>query len=139
MRKTCKFLLAVWCCCGSTTTLAFLSSIVARRRRLSPSCVFGTIGNEDFASIFGSQEAAERKTRDLAREYHRRPNANATDSGGDKDKDKDESHNNKHEKAATNGKRSKKDEDLKETVARKTELTSRVVGKYVPPPGLWKK
>ena len=138
MRKTCKFLLVVWCCCGSkgsTTTLAFLTSIIARRRRLSPS--FGTIGNEDFAKIFGSQEAAERKTRDLAREYYPRPNANATDSGGGKDESR--TGNNKHEKAATTGKRSKKDEDLKETVARKTELTSRVVGKYVPPPGLWKK
>ena len=133
MRKTCKFLLVMWCCCccGSTTTFAFLTltSIVACRRRLSPSCVFGTIGNEDFATIFGSQEAAERKTRDLAREYHPRPNS-------DGDKEESRTGNNKHKKQQLLESKAKKDED---SVARKTKQTSRVVGKYVPPPGLSKK
>ena len=137
MRKTCKFLLVMWCCCGSTTTLAFLTltSIVARRRRLSPSCVFGTIGNEDFATIFGSQEAAERKTRDLARDYHPRPTTNTTDSGGGR-KEESRTGNNKHKKQQLLESEAKKDED---SVARKTKQTSRVVGKYVPPPGLSKK
>ena len=46
--------------------------------------VLGTIGNEDFSKIFGSQEAAERRTRDLAREYHPRPH---TADNGDGNKD----------------------------------------------------
>ena len=97
--------------------------------------MFGTIGNEDFATIFGSQEAAERKTRDLAREYHPRPNTNTTDSGGGR-KEESRTGNNKHKKQQLLESEAKKDED---SVARKTKQTSRVVGKYVPPPGLSKK
>ena len=48
--------------------------------------VLGTIGNEDFSKIFGGQEAAERRTRDLAREYEYHPRPHTTDNGdGNKD------------------------------------------------------
>lgn len=40
------------------------------RHQRQSSLVSFAIGNNDFAKIFGKQEAAERKIRDLAREYH---------------------------------------------------------------------
>lgn len=98
--------------------------------------MFGTIGNEDFAEIFGSQEAAERKTRDLAREYHPRPNTTNTNTNSGGGKEESRTGNNKHKKQQLLESEVKKDEG---SVARKTKQTSRVVGKYVPPPGLSKK
>ena len=128
MRQS-KFMLLVWCCCSAATTLAFLlsgTSIVVRRNLL------GTIGNEDFSEIFGSQEAAERRTRDLAREYHPRPKT--TDNDGGSGTEESSIGNNKHIQQQQDSEQNK-DPQPKKSVARKTK----VVGKYVPPPGLWKK
>ncbi len=122
-------MLLVWCCCSAPTTLAFLlsgTSIVVRRNLL------GTIGNEDFSEIFGSQEAAERRTRDLAREYHPRPKT--TDNDGGSGTEESSIGNNKHIQQQQDSEQNK-DPQPEKSVARKTK----VYGKYVPPPGLWKK
>ena len=121
-------MLVVWCCCSATTSVAFLpsgTSIVVRHHLPSSSYVFGTIGNEDFSKIFGSQEAAERRARDLAREYHPRPKT--TDNGGSGTEESNTG-NNKHIQQ-------QQDSEQNKSVAKK----SKVVRKYVPPPGLWKK
>ena len=44
----------------------------------------------------------------------------------------------KHKKQQQQESELSKEKDSKESVARKTKLT-KVIGKYVPPPGLWKK
>jgi len=89
--------------------------------------VFGTIGNEDFSKIFGSKEAAERRTRDLAREYHPRPKT--TDNDGVSGTEESSTSNNKHIQ------QQQQDSEQNKSVARK----SKVVRKYVPPPGLREK
>ncbi len=142
MRRTCKFLLVCgaaaqqrqpsWCVVAFSPSGAGSGSrtaIVACRHRPSSSCKLGTIGNEDFSKIFGSQEAAERRTRDLAREYHPRPNT--TDNTA---KEESSTGNNKHKQQQQQSE-SELNKESQESEARKTK----VVGKYVPPPGLWKK
>lgn len=138
MRKTCTFLL----CCPATTTInlsveAFSppgTSIVPRHRSSSSSSrvlLFGTIRNDDFSKIFGSQEAAERRTRDLAREYHppppRKPKIDADADGGE------------GESSSTGGNEQRQEgeanKDSEESAAKKIDKT-KVVRKYVPPPHL---
>ncbi|KAK1734879.1 hypothetical protein QTG54_014339 [Skeletonema marinoi] len=131
MRQS-KFMLVVCCCCSATTSVAFLpsgTSIVVRHHLPSSSYVFGTIGNEDFSKIFGSQEASERRTRDLAREYHPRPKT--TDNDGGSGTEESNTGNKKH----IQQQQQQQDSEQNKSVARK----SKVVRKYVPPPGLWKK
>jgi len=109
--------------------MAFLpsgTSIVVRHHLPSSSYVFGTIGNEDFTKIFGNKEAAERRTRDLAREYHPRPKT--TDNDGGSGTEESNTGNNKHI-------HQQQDSEQNKSVARK----SKVVRKYVPPPGLREK
>jgi hypothetical protein len=83
MSMTLVLLLCFMCSTGKTFSAflvgAFLPSmhIDNTRSKLasSPSLVVvgGTIGNDDFAKIFGKQEAAERRTRDLAYEFRHLP------------------------------------------------------------------
>lgn len=95
--RTYSFLvLLLWCCGPTTTTTARLfvgafmplstsKTLIVNSQRLSSSCVLygGALGNDDFSNIFGKQEAAERRTRDLAAEYHPRPKQPAVDSSKD--------------------------------------------------------
>eukprot|EP00984_Skeletonema_dohrnii_P004391 scaffold1565_cov144-Skeletonema_dohrnii-CCMP3373.AAC.2 len=133
MRQSkCMLVVVVWCCCSATTSLAFLpsgTSIVVRHHLPSSSYVFGTIGSEDFSKIFGSQEAAERRTRDLAREYHPRPKTTDNDGGTGSGTEESITSNNKHIQ------QQQQDSEQNKSVARK----SKVVRKYVPPPGLREK
>ena len=147
MKKTFKILL-VWCFFSITsTTLAFLPSrtsisivVIHRQHRPSSSShvLGGTIGNEDFSKIFGSQEAAERRTRDLASEWqYSRPNKTIN-----KDDGKEEistvsitgNGNNKNKQPKQKQQESELNKDSEESVSRKTKPIK--VGKYVPPPRL---
>ena len=148
MKKTFKILL-VWCFFSITsTTLAFLPSrtsisivIHSHHNRPSSSHVLGgTIGNEDFSKIFGSQEAAERRTRDLASEWqYSRPNKTIN-----KDDGKEEistvsitgngNNKNKNKQPKQKQQESEPNKDSEESVSRKTKPIK--VGKYVPPPRL---
>ena len=147
MKKTFKILL-VWCFFSITsTTLAFLpsrTSIVVIHRQHRPSSsshvLGGTIGNEDFSKIFGSQEAAERRTRDLASEWqYSRPNKTIN-----KDDGKEEistvsitgngNNKNKNKQPKQQQQESEPNKDSEESVSRKTKPIK--VGKYVPPPRL---
>ena len=146
MKKTFKILL-VWCFFSITSkTLAFLpfSSrtsisivVIHRQHRPSSSCVLGgTIGNEDFSKIFGSQEAAERRTRDLASEwqYSRRNNTNKDDDGKEEISTSTGINGNNKNKQQKQ-QESELNKDSEESVSsRKTKPIK--VGKYVPPPRL---
>lgn len=129
-KKTCTFLL-LWCLCSTTTILAFLlssgASIVVRHRP-SSSRVLGTIGNDDFSKIFGKQEAAERRTRDLAREYHPPPKKPFIDTDTDGSNDESNTDNTKQQQVESIVSQGS---DVKQV---KTEKVIRK--KYVPPPRL---
>lgn len=131
-KKTCTFLL-LWCLCSTTTILAFLlssgASIVVRHRP-SSSRVLGTIGNDDFSKIFGKQEAAERRTRDLAREYHPPPKKPFIDTDTDGSNDESNTDNTKQQQVESIVSQGS---DVKQV---KTEKVIRK--KYVPPPRLWR-
>ena len=147
MKKTFKILL-VWCFFSITsTTLAFLPSrtsisiVIHRQHRPSSSShvLGGTIGNEDFSKIFGSQEAAERRTRDLASEWqYSRPNKTNKDDGKEEISTTSTgiigNNKNKQQKQKQQ-QESELNTDLEESVSRKTRPIK--VGKYVPPPRLW--
>ena len=144
MKKTFKFLPVVWCCFNnSATTLAFLPSrtsisivIHSHHNRPSSSHVLGgTIGNEDFSKIFGSQEAAERRTRDLASEWqYSRPNKTNKDDGKEEISTSTGNGNNKNKQPKQKQQESEPNKDSEESVSRKTKPIK--VGKYVPPPRL---
>ena len=143
MKKTFKILL-VWCFFSITsTTLAFLpsrTSIVvhshSHHNRPSSSHVLGgTIGNEDFSKIFGSQEAAERRTRDLASEWqYSRPNKTNKDDGKEEEISTSTGNNNNKQQQQQQQQESELNKDSEESVSRKTKPIK--VGKYVPPPRL---
>ena len=144
MKKTFKILL-VWCFFSITsTTLAFLPSrtsisivIHSHHNRPSSSHVLrGTIGNEDFSKIFGSQEAAERRTRDLASEWqYSRPNKTNKDDGKEEIGTSTGNGNNKNKQPKQKQQESELNKDSEESVSsRKTKPIK--VGKYVPPPRL---
>ena len=143
MKKTFKILL-VWCFFSITsTTLAFLPSrtsisivIHSHHNRPSSSHVLGgTIGNEDFSKIFGSQEAAERRTRDLASEWqYSRPNKTNKDDGKEEIGTSTGNGNNKNKQPKQKQQESEPNKDSEESVSRKTKPIK--VGKYVPPPRL---
>ena len=144
MKKTFKILL-VWCFFSITsTTLAFLPSrtsisivVIHRQHRPSSSShvLGGTIGNEDFSKIFGSQEAAERRTRDLASEWqYSRPNKTNKDDGKEEIGTSTGNGNNKNKQPKQKQQESEPNKDSEESVSRKTKPIK--VGKYVPPPRL---
>ena len=144
MKKTFKILL-VWCFFSITsTTLAFLPSrtsisIVIHSHHNRPSSsshvLGGTIGNEDFSKIFGSQEAAERRTRDLASEWqYSRPNKTNKDDGKEEIGTSTGNGNNKNKQPKQKQQESEPNKDSEESVSRKTKPIK--VGKYVPPPRL---
>lgn len=140
-KRTYSFLvLLLWCCDGPTTTIttrtfvgAFLPLSTSKKsivdsHRQSSSCVLfgGALGNDDFSNIFGKQEAAERRTRDLAREYHPPPKQ-PTIKPINTDGDKDESSSSKNSKQQQE---SRVIEDSPDTAAMAIN-TTKVVQKYV--------
>ena len=145
MKKTFKILL-VWCFFSITsTTLAFLPSrtsisIVIHSHHNRPSSsshvLGGTIGNEDFSKIFGSQEAAERRTRDLASEWqYSRPNKTINkDDDGKEEISTGTGINGNNKNKQQKQQESEPNKDSEESVSRKTKPIK--VGKYVPPPRL---
>jgi len=132
MRDPCKILIG-WCCFVAMTTLAFLpsrTSSIAHRHQPSSSYLLDAIGYDDFSKIFGSQEAAERRTRDLAREYRGPP--------PQKSDDKDDKEERSTLNSRKNGEREENphgSEDSQGSVAEMIE-PSKVITKYVPPPNL---
>lgn len=123
-------ILIMWCCCVVMTSYAFLpsgTSKIGRHHKPSSSYLLDTIGYDDFSKIFGSQETAERRTRDLAREY-RGPPPEKTD-----DKDKEESSFSSFKKNDEQDQKSQPSEDPPGSVAKMIK-PSKVITNYVPPP-----
>ena len=112
------------------TTFAFLpsgTSKIGRHHQPSSSYLLDTIGYDDFSKIFGIQETAERRTRDLAREY-RGPPPKKSD-----DKDKEESSTIGLRENDEQDQKSQPSEDPTGSVAKMIK-PSKVITKYVPPP-----
>lgn len=89
----------------------------------------GALGNDDFSKIFGKQEAAERRIRDLAREYHRPPPKQP-----DAEVCQEESRTSTTTRSSKilSQEASKMVEDPPDSVA-KAKNTTKVARKYVPP------
>jgi hypothetical protein len=140
--RTYSFLVLLWCCGSTTTTItifvgAFLPLSTSKKSivvsdRPSPTILLygGALGNDDFSKIFGKQEAAERRTRDLGREYHPpAPKQPTTKPINTADGGKDESSSSKNTKQRQE---SRIVEDSPDSVALAIN-TTKVVPKYVPP------
>lgn len=100
---------------------------VTRHRHQRRCPVLSAIGNRDFERIFGKQEAAERRIRDLAREYN--PPSKKVVEELYKNEGV-EVHKNIDAKQANTTRISNSITDIAKTIA------SKVKNKYIPPPHL---
>lgn len=123
-------IILLWC---SSFTDAFTPSGFSFKivRKRYPTSLCG-IGDRDFQKIFGKQEAAERRIRDLAREYHPLPKSVVDELYSNADEEESSSE-------CVNKPKNKQQQQQQQRRAEKTQGIETNDGKdkkYVPPPHL---